>query len=222
MNDVGSPAMAFYQTQLWDAEKNNASTMFNATLCKGTCQAQFFAVILRLASSVISDGTYIYIGDSHLGAEAGGLPAAPGDRLWRFDPVADVMQILTTSKIMNGALAPLNTVSGIALDPGGNVYAVDADGIWQVSLGAPAITSIAPTQAPEGQSVAVTINGTNFQANSVVTTCGAAVAVSNAVLVSSSQITATFTINPLGPLGACAIGVTSAFAQLRQVRALRS
>jgi hypothetical protein len=203
MNDVASPSVAFNHSDLWDAEKQNASILYNATLCKGTCQAQFFAVILRLASAVVSDGTYMYVGDSHLAG------TAPGDRLWRYDPAADVFQILTTSKIMNGALAPLNTVSGIAVDPAGNIYAADADGIWQVSTGAPTVSSLAPFQAAEGSTQQVTINGTGFSGNIVVSTCPA-IAVSNVVMVSSTQLTAQFDINPLGPLGPCAVTVTTA------------
>jgi hypothetical protein len=197
MNDISSPTLAFFQTQLWDGETLNASTMFNATLCKGTCQGQFFGVLLNLVSAVASDGTYIYIAES-------------GDHIWRYDPAANLMQVMTTSKLVNGVLTPFSVISGIAIDPLGNIYAADGGGIWELALGTPVITSISPTQAPEGQSLTVTINGTSFAADSVVTTCGPAIAVSNAVLTSATQITATFSINPVGPLGACAIGVSSA------------
>ena len=202
MFEAGSVNIAFHNADLFDVETINTSTMFNATLCKGTCSFLFLAVVLDAPSAVGADAQYVYIGDT------GGI-------VWRYDPVADtITRLADTGVLANGTLTPFSAISGIAVDNSpanlGQVTVVDQTTVWKlISSAVPTITTLAPNQAPEGAVVAVTITGTNFLPPLVVNTCPA-ITPGNVTFVSSTQITATFAINPVGPLGACAVTVTTA------------
>ena len=202
MNDIGSPSIAFHNADLWAAEKNDASTLFNATLCKGACTAQFFPVILRLASSVTSDGTFVYIGDGHLAG------AAPGDHVWRFDPLSNTAQVLATTKVMNGSLTPLNSVTGVVNDPAGNLYAVDADGIWKVGpmAIAPQLLSVNPAFSSPGLITPVTIGGLALTGATLNMPVGVT---ASGVTVTATQIKATFNVAAGTPLRTLSFSVTT-------------
>ena len=73
---------------------------------------------------------------------------------------------------------------------------------------APTLTAISPSSGSPGTALAVTITGTNFTSDAVVTSFNSTVTVSNVVVVSSTQITATFTV-ATDPLWAGMASVTT-------------
>lgn len=72
-----------------------------------------------------------------------------------------------------------------------------------------ALTSIVPNSRPQGQTVSVTLTGTNFAAGATIGFSGTGIAATNIVVVSSTQITATFTIAPNATIGPQNVTVTS-------------
>jgi hypothetical protein len=75
--------------------------------------------------------------------------------------------------------------------------------------GAPTLTAISPASGQAGTAVPVTLTGTNFTVGSTVT-AGSGVTVSTVTRVSSTQLTATFTIAAGATLGDRAVSVTAA------------
>jgi len=73
----------------------------------------------------------------------------------------------------------------------------------------PTLTSISPNRGVQGQTVGVTLTGTNFATGAMVNVSGTLVTVSNTTVVSSTQITATFTIAANATLGDRNVTVTS-------------
>ncbi len=73
----------------------------------------------------------------------------------------------------------------------------------------PTLTSISPNSGVQGQTVGVTLTGTNFTTGATVGVGGALITVTNATVVSSTQITATFAIAANATPGAANIRVTS-------------
>jgi hypothetical protein len=195
-NQVGTVSIGFYKADLYDAEATNASIIRSATLCFGTCTAQFLPATLSAVTAIAADANFVYIGDA--------------DQFWRFDPVANVLALMADTGLLNGTPTAFGAITGVAIDTAGNVFAIDQSGpIWSLSTAQAVITTLSPAQAPETAVTAVTITGANFVAPLVVSTCPAITA-SNVVVVSPTQITTTFSINPLGPVGACAVTVSTA------------
>jgi hypothetical protein len=199
--DPGSVSIAFHNSDLWAAEKASASIIYGATLCQGPCTSLFFPQAMQLPPlAVTSDGTNVYIGD--------------GEKVMMFDPIANVYSTMADTGLIAGVPTVFSNISGLASDGLGHLFAADAGPMWLIAStgGAPpTITSMVPVQAPESSTKAVTITGTNFLATSlVVSTCASgAITPGNVTVVSPTQITATFAINPVGPLGACNITVTT-------------
>ena len=73
----------------------------------------------------------------------------------------------------------------------------------------PTLTSISPNRGTQGQTVPVTLTGTNFTVGASINVSGALITVSNTTVVSSTQITATFAIATAAVLGPVNISVTS-------------
>ncbi len=73
----------------------------------------------------------------------------------------------------------------------------------------PTLTSISPTSGVQGQSVPVTLTGTNFIAGATIGVSGAEITVSNTTVLSATQITATFTIAANAATGAQNVTVTT-------------
>ena len=73
----------------------------------------------------------------------------------------------------------------------------------------PTLISITPAGGAEGQTLAVTLAGTNFTTGATIGLSGTGVVVTNTTVVTSSQITATFTIAANAPLGAQNVTVTT-------------
>ena len=73
----------------------------------------------------------------------------------------------------------------------------------------PTLSSISPNSGVQGQTVGVTLTGTNFATGATVGVGGALITVTNATVVSSTQITATFAIAANATPGAVSIRVTS-------------
>jgi hypothetical protein len=198
--DPGSVNIAFHNSDLWGVEKASASIIYGATFCLGNCTSLFFPQAMQLPPlSVTSDGPNVYIGDQQ--------------KVMMFDPIANVYSTMADTGTIAGAPQVFTSISGLASDGLGHIFAADAGPMWQIgaSTALPTITSIAPFQAPEGSTKAVTITGTGFNATSlVVSTCASgAIVPGNVAVVSLTQITATFTVNPVGPLGACNITVNT-------------
>ncbi len=80
---------------------------------------------------------------------------------------------------------------------------------FTVNLAPPTLTSISPNSGVQGQSVPVTLTGTNFVAGATIGVGGAGVTVSNTTVVSVTQITATFTVASNAATGARNITVTT-------------
>ena len=80
---------------------------------------------------------------------------------------------------------------------------------FTVNLAPPTLTSISPNNGVQGQSVPVTLTGTNFIAGAAIGVSGAGITVSNTTMASTTQITATFTIAANAATGAQNITVTS-------------
>jgi hypothetical protein len=205
MFDPGSLNIAFHNNDLWAVEKASLSIIYGATLCQGNCVQLFFPQAMQTPPlAVTSDGVNVYIGD--------------GQKIFLFDPIANALSTMADTGLIAGVPTAFSNIAGLALDGQGHLFAADAGPMWQMSTagaaggGSPAtITSITPVQAPEGSTVAVTITGTNFvAAGLVVSTCASgAIVPGNVTVVSPTQISATFTMNPVGPIGACNITVTT-------------
>ncbi len=73
----------------------------------------------------------------------------------------------------------------------------------------PTLTSISPNSGAQGQGVAVTLTGTRFVAGATIGVSGAGITVSNTTVVSTTHITATFTIAGNASTGAQNITVTT-------------
>jgi hypothetical protein len=191
---TGSPSLAFLNADLWALELLDVPELATATLCLGACQGLPMGILFTTPSSLTSDAGFLYIGD--------------GFHVWQFDPVANTLRNIADAGSINGVISSFTNVSGLALDGQGNIYAAEGTHLWKIATGPAAIASLAPSQAPEGSTVAVTITGSNFLPELVVNTCPA-ITPGNVTVVSPTQISATFTIQPLGPLGACDITVTT-------------
>ena len=78
-----------------------------------------------------------------------------------------------------------------------------------VTVPAPVLSSIAPASGVQGTKVAVTLNGSNFQAGATVAVGGSGVTAGNVTVVSATRITATFTIAATAAAGARSVTVTT-------------
>jgi sugar lactone lactonase YvrE len=76
-------------------------------------------------------------------------------------------------------------------------------------IGPPTLTSISPNSGAQGTAVAVTLTGTSFISGATVSINNAGVTVSNVSVVSSTQISATFTIAATATVGAANVTVTT-------------
>jgi hypothetical protein len=74
----------------------------------------------------------------------------------------------------------------------------------------PVLSSIAPNSGTQGAGVPVTFSGSNFQSGATVAVSGTGVTVSNVVVVSATQMTATFTIAATAATGGHGVTVTTA------------
>jgi hypothetical protein len=74
---------------------------------------------------------------------------------------------------------------------------------------APALTTVTPNSGSQGNAVPVTLTGTNFVSGASVAVNGAGITVSNVNVVSSTSITATFTIASNATVGADNVTVTT-------------
>jgi hypothetical protein len=74
---------------------------------------------------------------------------------------------------------------------------------------APVLSSIAPNSGVQGTNVAVTLNGSNFQAGATVAIGGSGVSATGVTIVSATRITATFVIAATASTGAHSVIVTT-------------
>lgn len=81
-------------------------------------------------------------------------------------------------------------------------------GRQQAGIPAPTLTSVSPSSGTQGQTVAVTLTGTNFAAGCMINITGAGITISNTAVASATQITATFAIGATAAAGARSVTVT--------------
>ena len=81
-------------------------------------------------------------------------------------------------------------------------------GQQQAGIALPTLTAVSPSSGTQGQSVAVTLTGTNFAAGCTIGLSGTGITVSNTTVVSGTQITATFAIGATAAAGAQSVTVT--------------
>ena len=80
---------------------------------------------------------------------------------------------------------------------------------FTVNAAGPTLTSVSPSSGVRGNSVPVTLTGTNFIAGATVAVSNPNVTVSGVTVVSATQITATFAIAANATLGAANVTVTT-------------
>jgi hypothetical protein len=88
---------------------------------------------------------------------------------------------------------------------------VATNGVTFTVTGAPTLTSISPNSGGQGANVPVTLTGANFFAGATLSSTNSSLSFSNVNVVSSTQITATFTIAPNASLGSAPVTVTTAY-----------
>ena len=81
---------------------------------------------------------------------------------------------------------------------------------FTVTSGAPTLSGVSPSSGALGQAEVVTLTGTLFAAGAMIGLSGTGITVSNVMVVSSTSITATFTIAANAPTGAQNVTVTTA------------
>jgi len=81
---------------------------------------------------------------------------------------------------------------------------------FTVTSGAPTLSGVSPSSGALGQAEVVTLTGTLFAAGATIGLSGTGITVSNIMVVSSTSITATFTIAANAPTGAQNVTVTTA------------
>src|SRR3989442_11111525 len=87
----------------------------------------------------------------------------------------------------------------------------------------PTLSSVSPNSGTQGQTVAVTLTGTNFGPGATISVSGTGITASNVTVVSSTQITAMFAIAASAPTGPQNITVTGlAIASGAQAFTVRS
>ncbi len=136
---------------------------------------------------------------------ASAINAGPGITVSNL-VVVSANQVTATFTIGAGAsTGPQNVV---ITTPGG-ASAPNAGALFTVNTPpAPTLTSVSPAASPVGSSVSVTIAGTNLNSASL-SISGTGVSASNVVIVSSTQITATFTIAATAAQGAYNVSVST-------------
>jgi hypothetical protein len=113
--------------------------------------------------------------------------------------VVSTTQIAATFTILGSATVGLQNVS---VTTSGGTSGVQT---FTVNQAAPILSAINPNSGIQGQSVAVTLTGTNFIAGATFDLSSTGIAVSNTTVVSPTQITATLTI-----LGSATVGLQNA------------
>ncbi len=96
-----------------------------------------------------------------------------------------------------------------------NVTVTTSGGVSNTTLltvnpAAPTITNLSPTSGVQGQSVPITITGTNFITGSTVNVSGTGLTVGSVVVASATRITATLTITPSATTGSHNVTVATA------------
>src|SRR5471030_2039354 len=188
VNSTVVKSLAFYKGDLYDIESGIVNNMPAATLCQVNCLAWALPAPAALPASLASDGTFLYVGD--------------GAQVWKFDSGAN-----TFTKLANtGPGTRFGSISGLAIDPQGQVYAADQGPVWQISAGIPTNLSLAPNQAAADTTPTVTITGSNFVPGTTVTACPL-ITVGVVNVVSATQINVPLAIG--AALGVCPISVTT-------------
>ena len=133
------------------------------------------------------------------------LPAGSGITVSNV-VVQDSTHITATFAI--GATAGLATRNVTVTTPGGTT--TQTVGFTVTAAVPPTLTSLSPTSGLRGTAVTVALNGANFIANGLgVNVSGGGIAVSNVTLVSSTEVTATFTVSRTATATARNVTVTT-------------
>jgi hypothetical protein len=128
--------------------------------------------------------------------------------------VSNLVVVNSTTITATFTIAPsagtLGSRSVQVTTPGGTSNSVNFDVNYP---GDPTLTSVSPNSGARGTSVSVILTGTNFTTTTLgtpVTVSGSGVTVSNVTVVSSTQITATFTISGGATVGSHSVRVNNA------------
>ena len=129
----------------------------------------------------------------------------------RYDPYFNII----ASHTYNGANSLSDIATDIALDSLGNMVvtgrseAVSDSAFFTIKyLGAPLIYSISPSNAKQGETIEITIEGANFYPGAEINFSGTGIQVSS-VTVSSTTLVATITISDTAPGGNRDLTVTN-------------
>ncbi len=109
--------------------------------------------------------------------------------------------------------ATLTIAGDAALGPA-NVTVTTSGGtssaaVFAVNPPAPTLTSVSPATGVQGGSVPVSLSGSNFVSGTILAVSNSGIGVSNVVLVSQTQITATLTVTGSAALGVANVTVTT-------------
>ncbi len=124
---------------------------------------------------------------------------------------------VTVSNVQVVSATQVTATFGIAANAtlGGDTVTVTSSGVTTNGVtftitATPTLTSISPTSGAQGSNVPVTLTGTNFAASATVNVSGSGITVNNVVVVSATQITATFAIAANAGLSGYTVTVNSA------------
>jgi hypothetical protein len=173
---TGTPAAALYQTAHWGPNSGTPLTyQFSVPNGSYTINLKFDENVFTTAGqrvfNVVVNGQTV-LPNFDIFARAGAL----------FQAVDAAVPVT-----VSGGQISIQFVSVVA-NP--RVCAIE---ILGGTVPAPTLASVTPPSGAAGTAVAVTLNGTNFSTDLVIS-AGARIAVSNVIVVSSTQVTATFTI----------------------------
>ena len=135
-------------------------------------------------------------------------PASNGSATVDFVPPCTTGTCTTPTNTAYTQAPKLDFLGHIRPDAGSPNIDAGAFEFGGVTPVAPIITSISPSSALRGQTVAVTINGTNLAGTTSITVSGTGVAV-NAFTATATTITTSFTIASTAAAGARTVTVTS-------------
>ena len=123
--------------------------------------------------------------------------------------VVNSTTITATLTIGGGATLGSRNVTVTNPAPGGGVSGSETFTVTQVPNPVPVLTSINPSSGNQGTVVNATLTGTGFISGSTIQISGSGVAASSVVVVNSTTITATLTIDGAASLGSRDITVTN-------------
>jgi hypothetical protein len=135
----------------------------------------------------------------------------PGASVSVTNPAVSVTNVNVVSGTQITATFTIGTAAAVGA---ANVTVTTSSGtsgpaVFTVNPPPPALTSISPSTGARGTAVSLTLNGTNFVSGAAVGVDNSGITVSAVAVLSTSRITATFTISPSAALGSANVTVTT-------------